>query len=120
VSGIRTYGPYQVMTAGDMSGSLQTNAVDMLSLTFGAIEAIWTGAPVGNFSVDGSIDNVQSSSDVVNWYPTNTEVDPPAGSSSSTLINLSGIGFRWIRLSYIASSGTGSLNVIVFGKGGIG
>lgn len=117
MSGIRTYGPYQILSAGDMSGNLASTAIDMLSLPFGAIELVWTGTPTGTFSIDGSIDNVPSATQVVNWYPTNTDVNNPAGSSSSTLVNLIGIGFRWLRVSYARTGGSGSLNVTVFGKG---
>lgn len=116
--GIRTYGPYRVLSLGDMSGDLQSVGVDMLSLPFGAIEAIWTGNPTGTFSVDGSVDNVPSANLVTNWYPTGTATNDPAGSASSALINLSGIGFRWVRLSYVRTSGSGSLTVNIFGKGG--
>lgn len=116
--GVRTYGPYRVLSSGDLSADLSSPAVDMLSLPFGAIELVWTGDAVGVFSVDGSIDNVPNASDVVNWYPTNTDVNNPAGASSSTLVNLSGVGFRWIRVSYVSTSGTGALNVTFFGKGG--
>lgn len=118
MGGIRTYGPFPALSAGDMSqATLNSNAVDMLSLPFGAIELIWTGAPTGTFSIDGSIDNVSQASQVTNWYPTGTDVSNPSGSASSTLVNLSGVGFRWIRVSYAKTSGTGSLTVNVFGKG---
>lgn len=117
MGGTRTYGPYTVLTAGDMSGNLTSPGVDMLSLPFGAIELIWVGTPTGTFSVDGSIDAVSNSSLVSNWYPTGTFVNSPAGSSSSTLINLMGIGFRWLRISYTRTGGSGSLSVKIFGKG---
>lgn len=117
MGGIRTYGPYPALSAGDMSGNLNSVGVDMLSLPFGAIELIWTGTPTGTFSIDGSIDNVSNSGLVTKWYPTGTDVTNPSGSASSTLVNLSGIGFRWIRVSYTRTSGSGSLTVNVFGKG---
>lgn len=113
MGGVRTLGPVEILSAGDMSGNLTTNGVDMLSMPFGAIEAEWTGSPTGTFSVDGSLDNS-------NWYPTGTDVNNPEGSADSTLINLQGIGFRYLRLSYTRTSGTGSLTVTFFGKGGFG
>lgn len=116
--GVRTYGPYQILAAGDMSASLSTNGVDMLSLPFGAIELVWTGTPTGTFTVDGSIDAVTSPSGVTNWFNTGTTVTAPAGSASSTLVNLTTIGYRWIRVSYTRVSGSGSLAVTIFGKGG--
>jgi hypothetical protein len=100
-----------------MAAPIFSDAVDILSLPFGAINALWTGNPVGTFSVDGSIDVVSNASLVVNWYPTGTIVNNPAGSANSTLINLMGMGFRWLRLSYTPISGAGSLTVIMFAKG---
>lgn len=117
MGGVRTFGPFPVLTAGDMSGNLTTPGVDMLSLPFGAIELVWSGTPTGTFSVDGSIDNAATYNLVTNWYPTGTFINAPSGSPGSTLINLMGIGFRWIRVSYTRSSGSGSLNVKIFGKG---
>jgi hypothetical protein len=117
LGGIRTYGPYVVLEAGDMSADVASAAIDMLSLPFGALEAAWTGSPVGTFSVDGSIQNVASADLVTTWYPTGTAIEDPAGAAGSTLINLSGVGFRWLRLSYTRTSGTGSLTVTAFGKG---
>lgn len=117
MGGVRTYGPFSILSSGDMSGDLQSLGVDMLSLPYGAVELVWTGTPTGTFSIDGSIDNVKAASSVVNWYPTGTAIDSPAGASGSTLVNLTGIGFRWIRVSYVSTSGSGSLNITLFGKG---
>lgn len=97
-----------------MSGTnaIASTAMDLQSLPFAALEAIWTGTPTGTFSVDGSLDKVT-------WYPTNTSVNNPAGSASSTLINIGfPIGFRWLRLSYTNASGVGALTVNGMAKGG--
>lgn len=103
-----------------MSGDLTTAAIDVRSFPYAAIQAVWTGTPTGTFSVDGSIDNVQNPSQVTNWFPTGTSVNNPAGSADSTLINLQGVGFSWLRLSYTAGSGSGSLSVLFFAKAGGG
>lgn len=113
MSGIRTLGPVQLVTASDMSVNIVSPAVDMLSLTFGTIEARWVGTPTGTFSVDGSLDGT-------NWYQTLTDVNNPAGSSASTAINISNLAFRYLRLSYTAGGGVGALDVVFFGKAGGG
>jgi hypothetical protein len=103
-----------------MSADLTTAAIDVRSFPFAAIQAVWTGSPTGTLSIDGSIDNVQNPSQVTNWFPTGTSVTSPTGSADSTLINLQGVGFAWLRLSYTYSSGTGSLSVLMFAKAGGG
>lgn len=116
--GVRTYGPFALLSSGDMSGDLESAAIDMLSLPFGAIEAVWTGSPTGTLKIEGSIENVPSAEDVTRWYDTGTSVGSPAGSGSSTLVNLAGVGFRWLRVVYERSGGSGSLDITGFGKGG--
>ena len=105
-------GPIDLVVNADISANFaQTNGADMLLCTVGCIVLRWTGNPVGTFSVDGSLDGTT-------WYPTNTEVNNPTGSPDSTMINLIGVGFRYLRISYTAVSGTGVLNAKFFGKGG--
>lgn len=93
--------------------TLRTSAVDVRSLPFGALEAVWTGSPTGTFSVDASLDGTT-------WYPTGTTVNSPAGGADSTLINLSGMGFCYVSLKYTRTGGTGSLTVTAYGKAGGG
>src|ERR1700743_876235 len=88
--------------------------MDMLSLPYGAFEAIWTGNPVGTFSIQGSLDNV-------NYYDTGSAVTNPAGSPGSYLENLGfPAGFRYIRLQYTNISGSGSLTINGMAKAGGG
>lgn len=103
-----------------MSGDLTTAAIDVRSFPYAAMQAVWTGSPTGTFTVEGSIDNVQNPSQVTNWFDTGTTVNSPGGSADSTLINLQGVGFAWLRLKYAFSSGTGSLDILMFAKSGGG
>lgn len=114
MAGIRIIGPVALLTNGDMSqASLQSKAMDMLAFPFGALEAIWTGTPTGILKVEGSLDGTA-------FYPINVFVNNPAGSANSTLINMQGVGFRYMRLVYTRTSGTGSLTINGFAKAGGG
>lgn len=77
-----------------------------------AMELNWTGTAVGTLSVDGSIDGTV-------WYPTGQAVTNPdgSGSANNSLINMMGVGFRYLSLSYINASGSGVLTVIATAKG---
>lgn len=105
-----------------MTGTSQiiSGSMDLMSMPFAAFEAIWTGTPVGTFSVDGSLGTLDSSGNML-WYPTGTSVNNPAGTSDSTLVNLGfPCGFRYIRLSYTNASGVGVLKINGMAKAGGG
>lgn len=105
MSGIRIVGPVNLLTGGDMSqASIVSGSLNVASMLAGALELIWTGAPTGTFSVQASMDNA-------NWYDTATPVAAPAGSPASTMVQLTDIGFPWVRIKYTKTSGTGSLKV---------
>lgn len=116
MGGIRILGPTRLLTDGVMTGTnvLHSGPMDMMSMPYAAFEAIWTGDPVGTFTIDGSIDGV-------NWYDTGSEVTNPSGTPASTLENLGfPAGFRYIRLSYTNASGNGLLTINGMAKAGGG
>jgi hypothetical protein len=67
------YAPVTLLAAGDMAGSLNSNGVDLQQIFMFAIQAVYTGAPVGTLKLQVSNDDVQPSStsnpsaNVVNW-----------------------------------------------------
>lgn len=113
----------------DMSTSSKTIGLD-LNQEFGySIQAVWTGAPVGTFTVEVSNDIVpvapatsnpvgpNPAANVVNWSTyTNSEVTTDGANGNWTWISQL-IPYRWARLSYASTSGTGSLNVVMYAKG---
>lgn len=121
---------YQTLTDGVMTGTTVLTSVptgigyrDSIS-----IQLIWTGTPVGTFSIEGSVNYnpglPQSGSGPVNagtWDPlpvvTESGVVPAAaGSANSNLVNLEWLGFPWIRAVYTNASSTGVLNVWIYAK----
>lgn len=104
-NGIRTVGPVNLLTGGDMSqASVASKALNVASMIAGNLEAIWTGTPTGTFSL-------QASNDAVNWYDTGTAIQAPAGGAASTMVEMTQIGFTYVRLKYTKTSGAGSLTV---------
>lgn len=110
-------------TAGDMAGSLNSNAIDLNQQYVAAIQAVFTGAPVGTFKLQISNDSpainpgsVNKGSGVVNWtdYTGSSQAISAAGNFSWLLAD---IGYRWVRLVYTRSSGTGSLTAAISSKG---
>lgn len=76
------------------------------------MELNWTGTAVGTLIVQGSIN-------ASTWYDTGQNVTNPtgAGSLDNSLINLAGVGFRYLRLKYTNSSGSGTLTCTAMAKG---
>jgi len=113
MGGIRIVGPTVLMTDGVMAGVAVISAkeLNMSSLLYGALEAVWTGTPTGTFKVEGSLDNIS-------FFDTGTATTPAAGAAGSQLINFGfPIGFAYMRLTYTNTAGAGLLTVRGIGKG---
>lgn len=113
----------------DMSVSSNSIGIDINQEFSWSIQAVWTGTPVGTLSIEVS-------NDIVPVDPSNTNpVGPdPAGqvinwsTYTGSLVVVSGTdgnwmwiaqlgAYRWVRLAYEATSGSGTLNATMFGKG---
>lgn len=115
--------PYLVVTAGDMSlATVTSKATNILYLSTIAYQWNFSGTPTGAFSVQVSLDYAQDSqgniSNAGNWNTLTLTGSPAAaGSAGSQAANIPTLGFPWIRTVYTKSSGTGTLNVYISGKG---
>jgi hypothetical protein len=113
---------------GDLSQAIATQGIDFSQLGMISIQAVYTGAPVGDLSIQVSDDVVP-----VGALGTGTNVDPAANvvnwtTIQETTVTLSAAGsfnwrdcaasYHWIRVIFTPSTGsTGSLLVSVTGKG---
>ena len=101
-----TLSPSSAMTA-----SITSEAVNVQSMTRVAIQAIYTGSPVGSLKLQAANSlTSQTWTDVSN----STVAVSAAGNQ---LWNVSDIGYALIRVVYTFTSGSGTLEVIVSGKG---
>lgn len=110
-TGKRTLSPYLVISAGTMGGDLtQATYTDIQNMDNVSVQLVWTGTPTGTFYVDGSLDKAT-------W--TALSLSPSAaaaGAASSILIDLNQLSFPYIRVRYVRTSGTGTLNAYISGK----
>jgi hypothetical protein len=112
----------QLISAGNMIANINSPGIDLQDIKGISLQAIYTGSPNGTLKVQVSNDivDVGSSNDqassVINWtdYPSSSVAISAAGSS---IWNYDGFNYRWIRLVFTFSSGTGTLNVSFSGKG---
>lgn len=112
---------YQLVTNASMATSV--TPVSPLSLDLcavGSFQVIWTGTPTGSFVVEVSNADSDRSGATSNWVDISSLITPtltaPAGSAGSMYINLDNIGAKYVRIRYVATSGTGVLNVWGCGK----
>lgn len=109
--------PANTSMASSVNG-IPINAQQMSGLGF---DISWTGSPVGTFGVQVSNTYVQSPGGVVenpgSWNNIVLSTVPTAaGTPGSAFINVAEIQGLWLRLNYVATSGTGVLNATVTGK----
>lgn len=112
-----------MMAAGDMSqASLTTIGLDIQQLYSYAIGAVFSGTMAGSFILQVSSDLVlmapgsDPAANVVNWYDY-TSSSQTISAGGNFLWNVTPAGYRWVRLKYTRSSGSGSLSVYFDGKG---
>ncbi len=112
---------HQNITDGDMAGDITSEVTNIQNQDNIAIQANFTGVPVGTFSVQVSIDYAQDFLGNVtnpgNWNDLLLSSTPAAtGASGSIYIDINQLSAPWIRLFYDATSGTGTLNSFITAK----
>jgi len=103
--------PITLINAGSMAGNLTSAAIDTTFLDDMGVHFIWTGSPTGTLAVNASNDNV-------NFFALtfNPAITQPAGSASNTGAAIITFPWKWIQVSYTASTGSGSLTALLTGK----
>jgi hypothetical protein len=105
------------MTADVISPPTILTGVSFLSYNLN-----WTGVPVGTFNVEVCNDaqyNADGSyvHNTGSWVPlVLTNVVAATGSAGMGMLDVRGTGAAFIRLHYVFTSGSGTLNVSVAGK----
>lgn len=113
----------QILTDGDMSqATVVSSGIDLQHIFVGSIQATWTGAPVGNFTVEISNDKVavgltDPSQFVTHWTTYTGSSQAAGGGSGDWVWDIANIGYRRVRLKYTKTSGTGTANAVWCGKG---
>lgn len=118
-----------VITNASMTTTTHSIGIEINQAFAFSIQAVWTGAPVGNFTIEVSNDIVplaaitgnpvgpDPAANVVNWS-TYTGSSVPAGGAPGNWTWISQLGpYKWVRLAYTSTSGTGTLNASFFSKG---
>lgn len=111
--------PKHLQTDVSMATSLTSNPVPIMYEDSVAIQLNFTGAPVGTFQVQGSLDYdpggpLGTLANAGNWANvTLSPVPTAAGAPDVILIDMYALSFPYLRVVYTRTSGTGVLNTYV-------
>lgn len=97
-----------------MSEDLVSSSVDVRELSGINIQLEYTGAPVGTFTLQASNDRINPVPQTWNTIPFSAT---PITSAGEYMLNVDSSYYGWIRVLYTRTSGTGTLNIKIVGKG---
>lgn len=118
----------QILSNASMLSNINSIGIDVSQMALASIQAEWTGAPVGSFKLQISNDILppapstsnpvgpDPAANVRNWSDYTNSTTAVSGSGNFTW-NMVYVGYRWVRLVYTATSGTGSVSAAFSGKG---
>jgi hypothetical protein len=102
--------PYKLVDAESMGADITSNSVDVKYSDNIGVQLVWTGSPVGNFYVQGTIDGSTWTALDFGTIPTS------GGAAGDHLLNMNNLPYQKIRVFFDRTSGTGSLTAWVMAK----
>lgn len=114
--------PVQIIDSQSMGASITGDVVEIKNQDNIGIQLHWTGTPTGSFDFQISNNHKQDSNGNVtvagDWItlPVMPAITA-AGSADDAYVDLNQISAMYMRVVYTRTSGTGSLNAYVSGKG---
>lgn len=100
---------YKIVTDGNMSSNITSSMVDLSKTDGYSVYAKWTGSPVGVIELRASLDGI-------NFVPISGSATN-VNSAGDALWEITTAFYDKIIVVYTATSGTGTLNVQINGKG---
>lgn len=109
---IPTWDPLKIVTNGDMSqASVTSTAIDLTNAAQWSIQAVWSGAPVGTIKLQVSNMIIDSCANVPsNQWSDYTLSIQPVTEAGDLLWNAWTSNFHCLRMVYLKTSGTGTIN----------
>lgn len=110
--------PFHLLVAQSLGASFSSVPVNIQYLDNTTVQLIFTGSPVGTFSIEGSVNHAANAITGVEtvagtWTPITSSAVSAAG---DILFDLNQLSFPWIRVSYTRTSGTGSVEGYISAK----
>lgn len=114
--------PVHVINAVSMGSNITSSAIEVKNQDNVGLQLVWTGAPVGVFSVQISLnhkEDLEGNIVVAGTWAT-LPLSPSiaaAGSADNAYIDINQTSAQYIRLVYTRTSGTGTLDAYIDAKG---
>lgn len=106
----------QIKTNESLGASFSTDAI-LLDQIYGFnFQAILTGSPNGTFKLQASNDDVKEPTMVSNWVDI-ADSSQAVTTSGSIMWDYNGAFFKWVRVVFTFSSGSGAATIIFSAKG---
>ncbi len=115
--------PIMVNITLPSTSTVESNPIILKQEFCVAVQAVWTGTPVGNFTIEttcdpGMIDPLDGSvSGLTNWVTYTGSTVAAGGAGGSFIWRFNDIPDAWMRLKYTAGSSTGVINARFNAKG---
>ena len=106
--------PIRVIANGDMSADITSDVVDLTMYSNVAAQLIFTGTPVGTFTIQGSVDYKKATGGT--WTTLSLGAPMVAVGVADTIILDLTINIPFLRIVYTSAAGAGKLNAYVSGK----
>lgn len=113
--GNKSLRPIPIITNGDMSQASLTSIVVPIQFEDNVgMQFVWTGSPVGTFTVQVSLDQINWSTIPPTSFSGTYPI--PGTTSSPGYLDMALLSAAFVRVIYTKSSGSGTLNVLCVAK----
>jgi hypothetical protein len=106
----------QIVSAESMGASFNSSVFSLADVMGYSIQAVFTGSPNGVFKLQASNDMVSAVGDIVNWTDI-ASTSIAINSNGTAMWNIADVYYRWVRLVYTRTSGTGSCDAVLNARG---
>lgn len=103
-----------LFSSQDAAGNLASVVIDSSQLISASVQGLATGTIVGSLKLQSSNDAPSNISPPTDWSDIGTVAISAAGVVQINKLDLS---YRWIRVTYTATSGAGNLSVSIHALG---
>ena len=112
MSGRKNTNQHRLLSGQSMATDFSSEASNILFVDNVGLQVKWTGTAIGVITVECSNNHDPDTHTEGDWYSLTFDpaLEQPAGTAGGYLINLNQVPFSWVRLSYDAGSGSGSMD----------
>lgn len=94
---------FDLISAGNMAGSLTSPTAILEDARAVAVHARYAGAPSGSLKIQASLDGT-------NWVDLGGAFTTAVSAAGETLYQIADAGYKYLRMTYTFTAGTGTLN----------